>query len=110
MALVAVVVAVWWASTEYFSIEPDSLTEPGQRAGARPGAMQTAPFWADLGASTLRIVVSFALAFAVAFALAATAKLAPVTASAILRVAEFIRYLPVPQFVPAVPVLCRLSP
>ena len=104
IAICAFVVAIvlWYVASALEWVDPVFLPKPTVVLETIIESFQTGSIWADLYISCYRIFMGFIYAAIVGIIIGIVAGCFPFFESLILPLCEFIRYLPVPAFVPLI--------
>lgn len=100
IATFAVLLGVWWVASASGLADPLFLPGPDAVAQALVTSAGSGELWADIGASTLRIAVGFALATVMAVPVGTLMGVNARVEAALEPLMDFIRYMPVVAFVP----------
>ncbi|ADY55156.1 binding-protein-dependent transport systems inner membrane component [Syntrophobotulus glycolicus DSM 8271] len=96
------ILILWMVLSEQGSISPIFLPTPRSVFGYLANVMTTGQIWSDIGISFYRIFMGFILAAVIGIPLGILAGTFNFAEALIQPVSEFIRYMPVPAFVPLI--------
>lgn len=105
----AIIFLIWTALSESGLISNIFLPTPGRVLSYLVNAFATGTIWGDIGISSYRIFMGFLVAVIIGVPLGVLAGTFHFAEALIQPFAEFLRYMPVPAFVPLIMVWCGIG-
>lgn len=109
VGIFAAVLVAWTIAAESGVVSPIFLPPPRKVAAYLITAFSTGSIWGDIGISCFRVFAGFLLAIILGVPLGILAGTFKFTEALIQPLTEFLRYMPVPAFVPLIMVWCGIG-